>query len=438
MFATKTNALGSFVSVSLCGFFSIIILSYLFRGILGSKIIIYAALFFLIKLLIGYLHWEWLVHPNYFDNPDKFVFNKEYVWMYWNSDRVASYRLENGYFSDVIFDYRLALDFNKGFVIFLLVSELFFWAGSFALNISVINLVFTFFTAFVVAHITFEYYQNKSKARFAFALVVFQGMTLIPSIMMRDVIGQGLIAFSVFLSYQFRNSFIKSLIILPVSCLFFFAQRLLYVIIPLIIYGYQLFFNKSYYKWPIRVLIIPIGILIIPNVLLLFEFSDNVDHFTGGSKSYYSFIKNPVFFLTFPLQVIKGLIGVFPWFQFFDVYGDLNGKVYYPMEYMQSVMNISIVYLLGILVYQKKIVFNSIMITGLLLTLYGFLSGDLHTGYISIGFIFFIPNILVFSRKKIFSVIAFVFFTFILVNTLYYLFGIQGMSPTEFFKSKNF
>jgi len=438
VFGIESNAFDSFISVSLCALVSLLLLGYWFRFFFGQKILFYISAFLIIKLLIGTIHWLWLVHPNYFDQPFNFIFNWEYVWTHWSSDRIATYRLENGYFSDVIYDFSVALDFNKGFVIFVIISELYYWGGSYALNISVINTLFTFYTAFIVGIIAFHYYKEKSYARLAFTLVVFQGMTLIPSTMMRDVIGQGLIALAVLLTYQCRKSVVKSLLILPITCLFFFAQRLLYVVIPLLVFGYQLVTKESKFKWHLRFLIIPIAFLLVPQILSLFEFSENVDHFTGGSESKYSFVKNPLFFFTLPLQILKGLIGVFPWYQFFEAYDDLNGKVYYPMEYIQSIMNIVVLYLMWILVYLKKFKFSEIEFSGLILALYGFMSGDLHTGYISIGFIFFLPNIVSFTRRKILYTFLTVLLVFIVANLLYYTFGLDGSNPTEFFKYKNF
>jgi hypothetical protein len=119
-----------------------------------------------------------------------------------------------------------------------------------------------------------------------------------------------------------------------------------------------------------------------------------------------------------------GLIGPFPWFQYFT-----TGRIEYSYQfadYLQGVFNLTTLVLMKTYFndFFKRNQFNILNFTGLFLMAIGLSTSFMHSTYVSIGFLFLIPWIVnssiwnkfkeyylvIFSCMLFFSIIIVVFF----------------------------
>ena len=428
----KSSPFFSFCIVLFCSTISLLFISYKQNRYLGKGIITTSLIIFFLKLIIGLIHWFYFIDSDYWIDPFRIDFHWDYLWLHEGTEYLTSMREKYGYASPTALTKYIAYYISaKSTFIFYILSDLYYFAGKFALNISIVNNLFSLFTAFIIGNVTSILLNDKRSGRLAFFITAIQGFSIIPSIMMRDIIGQTLIAIGVLLMYVNRKNTIQLIILTPLIVFLFFSQRSLYAIIPLMVIGINFLRKEGKYKILLRTALVISGVILIPIVLSLFSFFETFDTYTEGGSTY-SFISNPVFLLSFPLQVTKGILSPFPWYQFFDHIDSKLGLVYQPMFYWQSVINTTIIILMMRALINNKFVLNEMTISGLILLFIGSMSGFLNSTYISVGFIFFIPNLSIYSIRTWGRTLTLVLISFLLVNLIYYIFDLKGL--TSFFR----
>ena len=96
-------------------------------------------------------------------------------------------------------------------------------------------------------------------------------------------------------------------------------------------------------------------------------------------------------YLFLPVKLIMGLVGPFPWTQYFT-----TGRMVYSYQfadYFQGALNVSFIMLMikhKSRFFQKP-KFNVMNLTGLLLIFSGLATANMHSTYVSIGTLFLIP-----------------------------------------------
>lgn len=406
-------------------------------GFVGFWIIVVA---FLFKLFFGLWHFLTFVQPDYFNGNTNYDFFYDYYWMHESIQYLALTAKEVGFNNALTFDYFIV---NKGAIIFYLYSPIYYIGGDLVLNLSLVNAVFTLFTAMLITYMA-KYFFNLNKKQLLATLILcsFFPFGMITTATMRDFAGQFLIALGLIsLQYSFKNP--RLFFLLFVSAILFFLQRKNYVVIPFITYIIFLFFYtkesglvrfKSSFN--IRVIFLIISLFIGYNYFLQATQSELIDTETQLSYNYTADITQVQFYLLLPIYIFKGFLGPFPWTQFFNY---TQETIYQLGDYFTSTFIFTILltmrHKIGKLNKLKKDV-NIITIASLIIIFSGIASGYMHLAYISIAVIFLIPFLMKHMDIKFFMRNYFIVFIFLIfLSVMWVALGFQGEGSWSNFKS---
>jgi hypothetical protein len=196
------------------------------KSFYGFNIQNYLLFGFLLKLLIGFLFWQFYIFPNYFwDSSSFFHFqHEEYLLTEsWMRD-IAEDRIKNGFFY-----LSPQLLFIEHFEIHFLMSNMYL-SGSFnPFDLSVQNSLFSIYTAFVILNITSYFGANSIQLRNSLLIALFQPFSIVSSIIWRDVFGQFFVSLGGLLMIKCLNKkFITVLILILLASLSMLIQRKIY------------------------------------------------------------------------------------------------------------------------------------------------------------------------------------------------------------------
>jgi hypothetical protein len=413
----NTNRFLSFLIVLVAGIFSIFILSYKMKSFYGFNIQNYLLFGFLLKLLIGFLFWQFYIFPNYFwDSSSFFHFqHEEYLLTEsWMRD-IAEDRIKNGFFY-----LSPQLLFIEHFEIHFLMSNMYL-SGSFnPFDLSVQNSLFSIYTAFVILNITSYFGANSIQLRNSLLIALFQPFSIVSSIIWRDVFGQFFVSLGGLLMIKCLNKkFITVLILILLASLSMLIQRKIYFFFPLSALLIYIILKK---KDKLILFFIPLIIFFIYTIDKYLILSDNLFENYGASI----FSSNLWIFL--PFNIFRIFLGPFPWIQWFNFD---DASIFQIVDYFQSVVTITLLILVFYNIKNKKIKFNSIILL-YLFTLFVFATlgtVEIHQVYMSTGVIFLIPlaiNTNFFTLKYI-RLNFFIFCIFIFLNILFLSLGLNKM-----------
>jgi len=422
----NSDRLGSFFIV----FFAAII-ALLYLGIgggsrYGFKITRYFIIGFLIKIVIGFLFWEFYLFPDYFSNPiSKFYFDHyEYLYTYESLQDIAEYRISNG-----IFSFPILQILNKYVFIQYFMSNIYL-SGSFnAFDLAIQNSLFSIYTSLVIAQIVKLAGGSSKQIKFALLLTIFQPISFISSMIWRDVVGQFFVALGGYLLYKAsKTNKILMLILVLLASFSFFMQRYLYAFFPIIVMGgYYLFQRKNKFS-----------LLLMPILFYIVLYFDNLLSLsTHLTESYGDNISGIYFWLFLPINVIRLFIGPFPWTNWFTF---TDNTIFLIAQYFQAVVNISLIIFLVKVLYKKKFLLKTKSISSALspldylffilfslFILAGLGTKEIHVFYMSSGIIFLIPSIsLAYNNNNFKSILLRVFCFFIIFNAVFLLLGLGG------------
>jgi hypothetical protein len=423
----NSDRLGSFGNVF---FAAITALFYLGIGGVsryGFNITKYFIIGFLIKIVIGFLFWEFYMFPDYFSIPtSQFHFDhSEYLYTNHLMQEFAEYRISNG-----IFSYQTEAVIAKSGFIHYFMSNIYL-SGSFnTLDLAVQNSLFSIFTALIIAHIVKSEGGSSKQIKLALLLGIFQPFSFISTVIWRDVVGQFFIALGGYLLYRAtRVNKTLLLILVILASLSMFLQRYIYTFYPIITMGvYYLFQKKNNLSF----------LLLVPLLGYLVNYFDNsLLLSTHLTESYGDNVSGIKFWLFMPLNIVRLFIGPFPWTNWFNF--DDN-SIFLIADYFQSVTNITLSILLVKIIFKKKYLLkvNSIfsalssvdvlfLILFSLFILAGLGTVEIHISYFSSGIIFLIPTIsLGYTNKSFKAIFLKVFVFFIALNLLFIVLGFGG------------
>ena len=385
----------------------------------GFNITGYILLGLLVKLLIGFIFWQFYLFPDYFSDPaSNFKFDhREYLMTEQWMRQLAEYRLKFGYFSapnDMLL--------TKHFSIHFFMSN-FYLSGKYnTLDISVQNSVFSIFTAIIIAHIVKLEGGNSKQIKLALLLAIFQPMSLISTMIWRDVVGQFFIAYGGYLIYKASKSGgLNMVILITIASLSMYMQRLIYLFYPLLtILGFYLFQKRGKYK----LFFIPFVIFIVVYFNNTFLVSEQL------AETYVKNINSTTLWIFLPFNIVRLLLGPLPWTNWFNFN---DNTIFLISDYFQSVMDISLI-ILVFLAYRKirkQMNLNSFFILFVtlffLFVLAGLGTGDIHLPYMATGAIFLIPIVtLIQSNQKFYSIFLMVFIFYIFLNIFGIALGLTG------------
>ena len=431
----NSDKLSSLIFTIFFGFISVLFLSLYAKQYIGkgySLIYLLLAAFF-IKISTGVIHFLLLVQPDYFLTYSEPDFLSDYLWFHHFIKYIAEYHIDNGFWSLIPAENFLQERFNKSFFLAYFTSNLYYFSGAHFLNISIFNTLFSLYTSVIIGILTLKITNNKQYAYNAVFLTAFQGFSMISSIMMRDIVGQFFITLAVFGMYSFRQNILRTIIFFPIARLLFFSQRNAYALVPVIAYiFYFVFFSNYIKKRSNRIAIIVLTLPVLLFMLQYLQVADRIDDYSKVEGFQAAFRLEYWFYI--PFNILKGLLGPFPWVQFFEFQPNTILQI---ADYYQAIFNFALlIFIVPIL--KKKFRSNDIniiLLTGLVLFFYGILSGFLNSTYINIGLIFLIPTVAHISLRYWYVYFTQILIVFLILNSIYVGMGFYGTGLTDFLRA---
>jgi hypothetical protein len=419
IFEASSHAFLSFICCSTGAYIAVLLFSKFlisdvdnFFGIL--------TLSFLIRLAIGVWHFLTFINPNYFNGDTSFNFLWDYAYTDTQMTWLADFRHENGYFT-LFPDYYFYI--NKYAPLHFIMSDLYYFGGSFPLNIAPYNTMFALFSAIAITSLSkFVLNLNARQVKMVLLLAAFFPMGLISSTFFRDIVGQFFIVFGV-LIFSVQRKILAQLFFLAIAAFLFFLQRKIYVIVPIVTFLLMQFSfvgrnNGVRKNSPIQNfgLLAALLFTVTFSSSLFSSISDSaiIGQYASADSSYTNSSTSIKFYIFFPFYILKAMIGPFPWTQFFDF---REGTILQPQDYLMSCfMYAGVPSLLAYFtkLYNKQRGVTFVFLTAAILMFMGISSGSsMNQTYISIGYFLFIPTII--SEKNIYEIfknfkIVFVFF----------------------------
>ncbi|MAR94901.1 MAG: hypothetical protein CMD46_00830 [Gammaproteobacteria bacterium] len=375
------------------------------------KILFFAIIFFSLRMFVGVIHYLYFFEPDYLTSySSNFDYLAEYVWAI-DSMNIISGTLDGTVDPDGE-EASTAIALNKNYEMLFFMSLLFYFGGEKVLVVSSFNSLIVIFSAFLVYKISFFIRQNKQIAFFCFVLVSLQPMEFISSILARDIFGQFLIIFSLYLMISFFNTkYLKYLITLLASLITSFVREV-YALIPLITIFVPRILTEIRSGYISKKTLIGFLFLLIFS-LVAYDFILSNILYRFLDKDFISL------FLSLPVSLVYALVGPFPWTQIFL---QPPGYEFHIPQYLTSVYNFTLI--LSTVFYFLKYKASKLDYLILVFILLFFFSGILvyggkHTTYYSVA----IPLLVLFdkeSKLSLFFMRFFLIFMFwVLMNIIY-------------------
>jgi hypothetical protein len=418
----------SFLIVNFSAIAALIVLGLNQKREFGFHVMRIILIGYVMKIIVGYLFWEYYMFPHYFSDPiSHFAFaHKEYlITESWMKD-IARERIAEGlfYIPPIIL-------IIKHFALHYWMSNLYL-SGSFnPFDIAVQNSLYSIYTAVLILAISKYLGATAKQMKYTLIIAVYQPFSMISSIIWRDVVGQFFVALGGYLTLLSVNKKVHvAIILLLIASFSMLMQRTLYFFFPTLAYvGYMMIKSKN--KLALVFLPILIGaVIFVNNQLQLTE-----DLNTGYGMNLTSI--NLWIFL--PVNIFKIFMGPFPWIQWFKF---TDNTIFQIADYFQSVISISIVILcIKVFVKKRHLIMKKYPGTLLLLILFipfifaALGTEDIHQAYMTTAVIFLIPLLLLFftySSFNLMNLVVFMFFIF--SNILFLSLGLYGAGVKDLFR----
>lgn len=375
-FASDTTS--SYIASVLC--FYILLLSSIKFILKEKKYLRFYSIAFIVQLLIGLVHYLYFVDSNYFQtNGDASGrFWHEYLSVFDAIDRLQDARRYWG-----IFYWMDEREFQVSHPeIWHIISWPFYYLSHRWLNYAPLN-VFSSLLASVNIMFLYkrEFKENKAIHNSVLFWTAFFPTFLLNDTVWRDPFGICLISVGVVLVALSKNlaSKVVSFVIFGFAS---FVQRTMYVLIAAVTATWENI-QKSR-NVALRIFYVAVGF-----VLLLY-LSNLTDEANGAE--YKAGYVNSMSYLALPIKIIFGMIGPFPWTNFFRAVEMNPAFAWQLQDYLMGTFQFG--YLIALIMEWKKFSFrnlDSLTILGFGIMLSGFMSRQMHIGYISEGLLFTLP-----------------------------------------------
>ena len=413
--------LESYLVVLFSATLSILYLAYKFNRLFKIDIMISAIVGFSVKLLIGYIFWEFYIWPDYFSSQNtSIVFDHyEYLHTYNSILKITEYRTDHGFFTPL----PLVFFVEQGKYLFInyIMSNLYMSGNSNLLDFSVQNTLFSFYTAIITSLIAMGFGTTKNQTKIIFIISLFQPFSFISTMVWRDVVGQ----FFVFLGMHllllsFNSRMIKSIAMLVTSSFLMLLLRSAYVFIPTLLFALQYF--KSGIKSVRKGLIFLAFIVLVAFTL----YKTNLIVFVEAG--YFSYLRGMdiiTLILSLPIHYVRSLIGPFPWVNWLEFN---DNTIFLIGNYLQAVYVLVIIYFT--VKYYKSCTsgFKSYIVSFCFILLsMSLVVSDVHSEYFTFAAALMLPISAKYLTITRFVVNYYIFFTgFIILNIVYVLLWFNG------------
>ena len=421
VFSRKDNSVSSFIWSSVAFLFITIVSALILLK--SQKWIWFFVLSYLIKIVIGLLHYLYFIDPEYFQSGIYKSLTGEYDSAFKQIITFAHDKLQNGI---------LFYQFYEGGVthqeITSLISIPFVYFGDYILTIAPINAFSSMLISMNIILISKYKFNLRIKSLKYIALITaYFPMTLISSLLYRDIVGLALMSIGLAL-ILFSKKAITQFLMLIIAAYLFYLQRTIYPFILIIAFLINSIINRKY-KSNKQEVFYKVGILIASIILMPIIINYSINTEANESMANGAFNFNA---LILPVKLIIGLIGPFPWTQFL-IYKTTPANAYQLQDYLQGTLNIAIV--ITIIIYWKEYArrnaFNLLNITGILIIISGLFNSFMHMTYVAIGFMFLIPWLFTqMNHRKFRKIYLYSFLALIILNIVVAWIGNLGISSS--------
>lgn len=374
-----------------------------------NKWIKFFTLAYLIKVFIGLGHYLYFIDGSYFKGSGEYKsITFEYESVFRGICEFAKLKLEKGLF---YFNANAIEATHPEILSFISIPFMFF--GEFVLSISPINAFFSLLISINIILISkYKYKFSDEKLKYIALVTAYFPLTLIPSLLWRDVIGMSIMSIGITMISLSRQSLFQYFLVICV-CYLFYLQRTVYPILLALAYVTDIVFNKPYRSTSYQKIYKFITLLLISASLPVIYQLGNTDSNIAMASGILNF--NPLFL---PIKFVLGLIGPFPWTNFL-LYKLIPANAYHLQDFLQGMFNISFVIIMFKYKFFKARNISLLNIIGIFLILSGLLNSYMHMPYVSFGFIFLIPWLFyTIKLNKFKSIYKLVFIGMIVLNLL--------------------
>lgn len=391
--------------------------------LLGKKYVSFYLVAFGVQIVIGLIHYLVFIDPNYFSStgePTDSLWH-EFVSVYDSLDRMISDRKSHGV---------LYFDSNSWQVshpeIWKIISLPTTFLGHKWMNYAPINTFALLLTSANIVLLFNTKYNISVKDRNGIERLLLISTAYFPLFLLndelwRDPFGIMLISIAIVL-VTFSVSPISKIVSFVFFSIFSFMQRTIY----LLLVGASAFIKEiEIKKKGARVILIPVLSIVFVYLLQILNFEETVVVSNG--------YVNQMSFLALPVKIIFGLIGPFPWWAFPDLAKSNPAFSYQLTQYLLGVFQVG--YLFAIIANFKNISFRKfdyITLMGFGIMLSGFMTKQLHIGYIAEGLLFTLPWFFSQVGSKFNKYFLLSFVSLVILNILTIILGTSGI--TSFFR----
>jgi hypothetical protein len=391
----------------------------------GTRWVWFFVLAYLVKLAIGLAHYLYFIDPNYFQAGFYEPLTSEYQAVYDQIITSANDKLRQGLLYYQHIEGGVSHQQILGFI-----SVPFVYFGDFVLTISPINAFSSLLLSMNIVLLSVYKFQHSQKTTKQIAIIsAYFPLTLISSLLFRDLVGLSLMSVGLTIIFLSKTAFTR-FFMLAVASYLFFLQRTSYPIVLIFAFILNSIFSQNFLSKKrdsfFKITTVLLSVILLP---VVFDFADTE---ANQRMAQAGLEVDPIFL---PLKIILGIIGPFPWnnFLLFEI---IPANAYQLQDYLQGTMNVAI--LITVFTNKKSLFkresLNLLTVTGFLLIIVGLLSPLMHSTYVSIGFIFWIPALLAkVPLKGFLKTYLFAFISLLILNAIVIvLFGNLGLSSLWF------
>jgi hypothetical protein len=418
LFANNLTPQASFLVVTCACLTGIIVLYLLYaKEALGRSCLAIVGCAFLLRVLTGAVHYLLVMDPNYFAEPSFYTLTWDFEWMHKSMIYVANEYRNWGFLAKLPNSYYIE---NKNAYLLAYNAFLYYFSGDYVLNNAPWNSLHSIYTGYIIGAIALQSGYSRKQSLVALSLAVFQPFGFISTLIERDFVGQTFIALAVYLLLVTQSRTWLFLLVLPISCFLAYCLRPPYLV--LILLGAACLYLIDRDKNPIIV----ISSLAI-SIVFVFIFNLKSMLYEVSFRAHEAQVSNiPLRTIMLPLLFIHGVMGPFPWFQIFDMG---VGYQYLIETFLQHVFNMALMLIVFPLAWQdwkgdKKI--DPCFLFGLLFFFSGLIAYGVHSTYVSVGMIFFMPLASRAGLGKFKKYLGWSAIFFLVANVVYWLLGLKG------------
>jgi hypothetical protein len=424
IFENSNNPLYSFLGSSTSFFLITVFAVIIFLK--EIKWVVFYSIAFLIKLLIGLTHYLYFIEPNYFKTGAYPALTTEYESVF---NEILNHAIDKSYHGIFYFQFHFSRVAHQE--ILNLISVPFTFFGNYVMTIAPLNTFFSLLMSINLILLSkFKFKYNATIIKSIAIATAYFPLTLITSLLYRDIVGLSLMSIGVTMIILPKNNFSKILMLIVAGFLFY-MQRTVYPIILVLAYILNVTFSPTIRNMKlnllIRVITVIVGIAIFPYIVNISNTESNITMANSAMD---------ISILSLPIKFIVGLIGPFPWINFL-LYKTIPANAYQLQDYLQGAFNISVI--LTLVLHWKnfkgKNIINLLNILGFMLIATGLFTPQMHTTYVAIGFVFLIPYFFNQIRPKLFLKYYLYSVLFMLILNLFVIAFLGNMGISELWRN---